>query len=116
MKMEMVCILCPMGCGLTVDQADGTVTVTGNGCARGVKYGEMEVTNPMRVVTASVRVSGGAMPLCPVKTAGMVPKGKIAAVLEAVRNARVSPPIHIGDILIPNAADTHINIIATANR
>lgn len=117
MAMEMVCILCPMGCGLTVERgADGAVMVAGNGCARGVKYGEQELLSPMRVVTASVRVSGGEMPLCPVKTAGMVPKGKIGEVLAVVRSARAQAPVRIGDVIVPNAAGTGINVVATANR
>ncbi len=115
--MEMVCILCPMGCGLRVDRdADGKVSVSGNGCARGVQYGEQELTNPMRVVTASVRVEGGPMPLCPVKTQGAVPKDQIAAVLVALRKVHTSSPVHIGDVILENAAGTGTDIIATANR
>lgn len=115
--MEMVCILCPMGCGLKVEKdAGGQVSVSGNGCARGIKYGEQELLSPMRVVTASVRVDGAAMPLCPVKTKGAVPKSQIGAVLADVRRVRAAAPIHIGDIIVQNAANTGIDVVATANR
>lgn len=33
---EMICIMCPMGCHLTVTQKGDDVNVTGNGCNRGV--------------------------------------------------------------------------------
>lgn len=115
--MEMVCILCPMGCGLSVDRgADGAVAVSGNGCARGVKYGQQELLSPMRVVTSSVWVDGGGLPLCPVKTRGLVPKASIPDVLAAIRAARAKSPVRIGDVIVRCAAGTGIDVVATANR
>ena len=76
---ELTCIRCPMGCQLTVTMDGDNVTVTGNTCPRGAEYGKNEVTNPLRTVTSSVRVTGGELPLVSVKTAGEIPKGKIEA-------------------------------------
>ena len=61
MKHELTCIRCPIGCQLTVDVNGDEVTVTGNSCPRGAEYGKKEVTAPTRIVTSSVRVSGGAV-------------------------------------------------------
>ena len=49
---EITCIVCPKGCTLTVDRANGKVT--GNSCDRGKDYGLAEVTNPTRVLTTTV--------------------------------------------------------------
>ena len=39
MIREMICIVCPMGCPLTVDIEDGVVvSVAGNTCPRGKAY------------------------------------------------------------------------------
>ena len=57
---ELTCIGCPMGCPLTVTMKAGEViSVTGNTCKRGDIYARKEVTNPTRIVTSTVRVTGG---------------------------------------------------------
>ena len=61
-KRELTCIGCPMGCALTVSlEAGMVVSVEGYTCKRGRDYGEKECTNPMRTVTSSVPVTGGAI-------------------------------------------------------
>ena len=85
-------------------------------CKRGETYAVQEATCPMRTVTSLIAVDGAALPLCPVKTAQQVPKAKIAEVLQALRAARVSAPIRLGDVLIADVAGTGVDIVATANR
>ena len=54
---EFICINCPLGCHLTVDDSDkNNVKVTGNTCKRGETYGINEVLHPKRMVTSSVYV------------------------------------------------------------
>ena len=77
---ELICITCPKGCHLKVDEENG-YAVTGNSCPRGEAYGKAELTHPTRVVTSTVRCTGGSRPRCPVKTSGPVPKDKIFAVM-----------------------------------
>ena len=63
----MNCIMCPMGCEMTVTLESGKfVSVTGNTCPRGAKYAETEVTDPRRMLTTTVRIRGGLLPLLPV--------------------------------------------------
>ena len=73
---ELICIVCPKGCRLRVDENDG-YKVTGNTCPRGEEYGKMELTNPTRTITSTVAVRGAAHPRCPVKTTKPIPKGLI---------------------------------------
>ena len=57
MKKDLICIVCPRGCALTVSDESGTYTVTGNTCPRGEAYGIAETTHPTRTVTSVVRVT-----------------------------------------------------------
>ena len=110
---ELTCIQCPLGCPLTVTVDGDTVTVTGNTCPRGAVYGEKEVTHPTRTVTSTVVVEGGEMARVSVKTAGDIPKEKIFDVMAEIRGTKLTAPVNIGDIIIKNAADTGVDIIAT---
>ena len=113
--MKMICINCPKGCELEVTQAeDGSVTVTGHTCPRGEAYGRAELVNPTRMVTGLVRVAGMRKPL-PVKTRTAIPKGKIDATLFAMHQATVQLPVRIGDVIIPDVAETGVDLVATAN-
>ena len=112
---ELTCIRCPMGCQLTVTVDGDNVTVTGNTCPRGAEYGKNEVTNPLRTVTSSVRVTGGELPLVSVKTAGEIPKGKLFDVMDDIRRAEVAAPVKIGDVVIENLLGSGVDVIATEN-
>lgn len=118
---ELTCIGCPLGCPLTVSlttNADGSVevtSVTGNTCPKGDIYARKEVTNPTRIVTSTVRVSGGTCPMVNVKTESDIPKSKIADCVEALRGVEIAAPVKIGDIVLENVAGTGVNIIAARN-
>lgn len=115
-ERNLICINCPMGCALTV-RMDGArvVSVTGNTCKRGEDYARKEVTNPTRIVTSTVRVSGGEAAMVSVKTKEDIPKGKIFACAEALRGVTVPAPVRIGDVILENVAGTGVDIVATKN-
>ncbi len=112
---ELTCISCPMGCPLRVetDEAGKVLSVSGNTCKRGEEYGRREVTAPVRTVTSTVRVTGGAAPVVPVRTKGEIPKEKIFDCMAAIRAASVQAPVGIGDVILENAAGTGVSIVAT---
>ncbi len=112
---ELTCISCPLGCPLQVevDGQGAVVAVTGNTCRRGEDYGRREVTAPMRTITSTVRVEGGTGPVVSVRTKGEVPKGKISAVMEAIRQTRVQAPVRLGDLLAEDIAGTGVGLMAT---
>ena len=105
-----------MGCRMTAERVGDEIKVEGNTCKRGETYARQEMTCPMRTLTSLVKVTGGAGPLCPVKTAAAIPKAMIGAALEQVKAARVEAPVRIGDVIIPNIAGTGVDLVATANR
>ena len=115
-KRELICIGCPMGCMLTVEMNGAeVVSVTGNTCPRGKVYAEKEVTNPTRIVTSSVRVSGGDRVSVSCKTKSDIPKGKIFDVCRELKEVVAEAPVKIGDVLVENVAGTGVAIVATSN-
>lgn len=112
--MKMICINCPKGCELDVERTGDEVVVTGHACPRGEAYGKAELENPTRMVTGLVRVAGMRKPL-PVKTKTAIPKAKINDVLFALAQTTVQLPVKIGDVIIPNAAETGVDVVATTN-
>ena len=115
MIKSLICINCPRGCHLTVDYSPetGKCTVTGNHCPRGVSYATQEMTDPRRTVTGVVRTTSPTLPLLPVRTAKEFPKSLIPKLLNHLYTMTVTPPLAMGDVVLPNALDTGIDVIAT---
>lgn len=104
-----------MGCVLTVEVRDGqAVSVEGNTCKRGVTYGIDEATNPKRVVTSLVNVEGSVLPAS-VRTESAVPKAQIPDCIAALCKVSVKPPVHIGQVIVPDVCGTGVDVIATRN-
>ena len=114
-KKEMVCICCPLGCALAVTEENGELKVTGNTCNRGAEYGKKEATNPTRIVTTTVRVKNGILPVVSVKTKEDIPKGKIFDCVKALKDVSVKAPVAIGDVVLADVAGTGVDVIATKN-
>lgn len=113
---KLTCISCPMGCPLTVEmEGNEVINVAGNTCKRGDVYARKEVTNPTRIVTSTVRVIGGAAGMVSVKTKEDIPKDKIFDCVKSLKGIEVKAPVHIGDVILPNAGGTGIDIVATKN-
>lgn len=112
---ELTCIGCPLGCALRVELNDAgeVVSVSGNTCKRGEEYGRREVTAPVRMVTSTVRVTGGKAAVVPVRTATDIPRGKIFDCMDEIRSAVVAAPVEIGDVVIENVAGTGVSIVAS---
>ena len=52
---ELICINCPRGCLLQVEQQGEEIAVTGNFCSKGIPYAKQEITDPQRVLTILMR-------------------------------------------------------------
>ena len=112
---ELICIVCPKGCHLTVDE-EKDWAVTGNGCPRGEEYGRSEYLCPVRTLGTTVRVTGAAEPLLPVRTDRPIPKEKLFACMELIRRMTIPAPVTTGQVLVENIADTGANLISCAER
>lgn len=107
---KFVCIECPKGCHLTIDD---DLNVTGNTCIRGKIYAVNEVTCPKRIVTSTVVIDSQIVSRLPVMTENEIPKEKMFDVVKKLNDVRVKAPIKCRDIIIENVCDTGVNIIAT---
>lgn len=113
---NLTCINCPLGCALTVEMNGETILhVTGNTCKRGEVYARREVTAPVRMVTSTVRVIGGNLPVLSVKTREAIPRERIFACVRELKKISLQAPVHIGDVVLEDAAGTGIDIVATRN-
>ncbi|MCI9315092.1 MAG: DUF1667 domain-containing protein [Lachnospiraceae bacterium] len=113
---NLTCINCPMGCALTIEmEGNEVVSISGNTCPRGDAYGRKEVTNPTRIVTSTVRVTGGTADMVSVKTKQDIPKEKIFDCVKALKDVEVQAPVHVGDVIVSDVAGTGVDIVATRN-
>ncbi|MEG2053832.1 MAG: DUF1667 domain-containing protein [Oscillospiraceae bacterium] len=108
---NLICIVCPKGCHLSVDE-ENDFAVTGAGCEKGIQYGKTELLNPTRVVTSTVKITGGAYPRLPVKTSGAIPKPLVFKAMEEINRISVTSPVKQGEVLIENLLGTGINLVA----
>lgn len=112
--IDLICIGCPMGCMMKVHMEENEVKcVSGNTCRRGEVYARKEVTNPTRIVTSTVDIEGGRLPVVSVKTKSDIPKGKIFECMDALKNVKVKAPVKTGDVVLTNAAGTGVDVVAT---
>ncbi|HBN80664.1 MAG TPA: molybdopterin oxidoreductase [Ruminococcaceae bacterium] len=109
---HLICIVCPKGCHLNVDEENGC-SVTGNGCPRGAEYGREELTHPTRVVTSTVKITGGAHRRCPVKTDRGIPKELVLRAMELLDGVTLTAPVRRGDVALPNVFGTGVNFVVT---
>ena len=109
---DLICIVCPKGCHLKVDEENG-YKVTGNGCPRGAVYGEKELVNPTRVITSTVRVEAETARRVHVKTNGDIPKGKIYDIMDELTKVTAKAPVNVGDVVIKDVLGLGVDIVAT---
>ena len=108
--MKLVCIQCPMGCHLTIDE---NLKVTGNNCPRGEKYAVQEMTHPMRTLTTTVQTNSQIHHQLPVITSEAIPKEKMMDVMKALKNVHVEVPVHMKDVIVSNVCGLSVDIVAS---
>lgn len=107
---EFICIVCPKGCHLKVDEEGN---VTGNTCIRGEKYGKQEAVDPKRTVTSTVKIKSKLVRRLPVITSGDVPKDKVQEIVRFLDGIEVSAPIEVKDVVVSNIMDLGVDVVAT---
>ena len=113
MAKHYTCIVCPNGCDIIVEEAGGEYRISGEGCKRGRDYVLQEMTDPRRTIATSVRVIGGAMPLCSVRLTRPIPKARIMEAVQAIHALRPRAPLARGEVLIENLLGMGSDVIAT---
>lgn len=107
---KMICIVCPRGCHLEIDENNN---VTGNFCPRGVKYAINELSHPERMITSTVKVLSGDLKRLSVATSKPIPKEKIFDVMNEIKKVEVRGPLPINSVIIENVLGLNVDIIST---
>jgi len=112
MEKKLVCIVCPVGCRLTVAGAGDDISVSGESCKKGIAYAHEEMSNPVRMVCTTVKIDGGVHSVIPVKTDRSIPDKHKLDVVKAVKDIVLKSPVRAGDIIIPDLFGTGVNLVA----
>lgn len=116
MKTVITCVVCPVSCPVEVEYHEHEITgIDRNQCKLALDYVRSELFDPRRLLTTSVEVEGGDMPLVSVKTARPVPKHILLEAAEAVAGIRVRAPVKIGDVIAHDLLGTGSDLVATRN-
>lgn len=107
---ELTCIVCPVGCHLSVDD---NLEITGNRCPRGKTYAKTEMTNPTRMLTTTVKTVFKDIPRVSVKSSSALPKGLIFEIMSELDHVIIEKHVKIGDIIVSDIHHTGIDMIAT---
>jgi len=115
-KQTLICVVCPVGCTLDIwMESDKINAVSGNSCSRGYEYACSEILHPRRVLTSTVKVSGGKLRAVPVKTSAPVARELLFGCMREIRGGHAEAPVRIGQVIIGNILGTGIDVIATGN-
>ena len=107
------CIICPTGCEIHVKNVNGELILEGHTCKRGEIYARDEFIAPKRILTTTMRVKNGLLPLIPVRTDKPIPKEKLNEVLKEIALKEIEAPLAMGDILIQNVLKLGADVIAS---
>lgn len=112
-ERQLTCIICPMGCSITVRMENGEIAeISGNTCQRGAAYAEAEVRHPERTLTTTMRCEDGEV--LSVKTDRPIPKDKLKQCISIINSHTAALPVSIGDVLLQDVFGS--NIVATENK
>ncbi len=110
--IELICITCPKGCHLKVDE-NNDYAVTGNNCPRGAVYGKKECTNPTRVITSTVKVKGASQARVSVKTSQDVDKKLMLDIMRRMNEFEMIAPVSRGQIVEANICGSGADLVIT---
>ena len=111
---NLTCIVCPKGCDLAVlRDADGILIIKGNECEHGHVYALEEMTAPVRVLTTTVALRGGRLPLLPVRSSAPLPRERLMACMEVIAGVVATPPLGRGAPVVRYILGTGVDMVAT---
>lgn len=109
---EMVCIICPNGCLLNIEEGN----VTGNKCKKGEEFALNEINAPKRTLTSTVKTIFPECPVLPVKLSNVIPKEEIFHCMEEIGKIEVTKRISRGDVICENFLGLGVDLISTSSK
>jgi CxxC motif-containing protein len=111
---KFVCIDCPLSCEVELVEEDSKIfEIRNNRCKKGKEYAIAEFINPVRILTTTVRVEGGILPVIPVRSKEPIPKKLIRECMRELAKVKVKAPIKCGDVLHANILNTGVYIASS---
>ena len=112
---QLVCIGCPRGCRLAVEENRGEFIVTGNTCPRGKAFAISEMTEPKRTICSTVKTVFPGCPVLPVRVSDDIPKDRIFDVMREINAVVLTERIGRGDVIIENVLGLGVDVISTSD-
>lgn len=111
----IVCLSCPRGCRMrVVYRGDGaSLDVAGNACPKGEEYARSEVTNPVRLVTTTVRTVFPEQPRAAVRSSREIPFRDIFPFMAESADIVLQEWTPIGGIVAQGLLDGRVDLILT---
>ena len=113
-ERDLICVTCPMGCAIHVTLQDGQLQqISGQACKRGAAFAQEEILAPRRILTTTVRVQNGILPLVPVRSRAPLPKEMLFKVAAILRQVVLQAPVREHQVVMANVLDSGVDIIAS---
>ncbi|MGN0447468.1 MAG: DUF1667 domain-containing protein [Acutalibacteraceae bacterium] len=112
---QLVCIVCPRGCTMTVEGEGKDIKVSGNFCKRGSAFAVSEMTEPKRTICTTVKTAFAQIPVLPVRVSQDIPKDRIFDVMNEINKVTVKKKVKRGDIIIKDVLGLGADVIATSS-
>ena len=111
-EKEVICVICPSSCHITVKGGETSVSeISGYNCRRGKDYAETEYLAPKRTLSTTVKAEGYCCPIIAVRSNRPIPKEKMFEAMDEIRKAVAVPPFYVGKPIIENILDTGADIV-----
>ncbi len=111
---QFICVTCPVGCTLdALVEGIELKGIEGHACKRGVAFVQEELAAPKRMLTTTVRVRGGALPLVPVRSSGPLPKGLLLQIAAQLRQVVLQAPVAEHQVVWRDVLNTGVDIITS---
>jgi len=88
--------------------------VEGNKCDKGREFAAHEMDNPSRTLTTTVRTKFPGVPVISVRTAGEIPRTKLAEAMKELCEVIVETELNCGDTVLEDVAETGVSVIITS--
>ena len=113
MSDDIICILCPLGCNMSVQiEGEKVIDVQGNKCKKGAAHAEREIFAPVRVLTTTMRTDNAETPLLPVRSNREIPRERLLECMRLISKHVVNGPITLGQAVMENILGLGVDMIA----
>ena len=110
----MTCIICPNGCRMQVSfDRQEILNVKHALCPKGWDYAREEIFHPVRILTATMKVENGELPLVSVRSDRPIPKKKLRESVKTLATMTLQAPIEFHQVIAENFSGLGANIIST---